>query len=139
MAGEENMVQVSASDWKMATEAHKLLDKLYTGAETSFDFKKMAKSAGYNVPELDTIEREKKPIMDKLASFEEENKKLKEEWETEKKTRAEREEEGKLKETALARRQKENDFRRRENEQGEGADVRHEKSRRRSCRCMGGL
>lgn len=82
---ESETVEVSKKELDILRNAHSMLDKLYNHPEKAMEFKKLAKEAGYKVPELDTIERVTKPYDDKLSGLSEENKKLKErldKWES---------------------------------------------------------
>lgn len=70
-------VVMSASEAKALKGAYDLMNKLYSHPEKGMDFKKLAKGAGFNVPELDTIEKVTKPYDEKMTAYEAENKKLK--------------------------------------------------------------
>ena len=72
------MVEMTKEQADLLKNAHAMLNKLYNHPEKAMEFKKLAKEAGYKVPELDTIERVTKPYDEKLNGFAEENKKLKE-------------------------------------------------------------
>lgn len=83
MSGE--MEEISASELAILRNAHSMLNKLYNHPDKAMEFKKLAKDAGYKVPELDTIERVTKPYDEKMTALEATNKKLIErldKWET---------------------------------------------------------
>lgn len=73
---DQEMVEVSKSEMAILKNAHAMLNKLYNDPDKAMDFKRLVKDAGYKVPELDTIERVTKPYDEKMAKFEETNKKL---------------------------------------------------------------
>lgn len=62
-------VTMSAEQAKVLQGAYNLMNKLYSG-EKAMPFKKMVKEAGFNVPELDTIEQVTKPYDEKLTAYE---------------------------------------------------------------------
>lgn len=70
------MEEVSASELAVLRNAHSMLNKLYNHPDKAMEFKKLAKDAGYKVPELDTIERVTKPYDEKMTALEATNKKL---------------------------------------------------------------
>lgn len=72
------MVEMSKQEADILRNAHSMLNKLYNHPDKAMEFKKLAKDAGYKVPELDTIERVTKPYDEKIGGLAEENKKLKE-------------------------------------------------------------
>jgi len=82
---DDETVQMTKQEADMLRNAHSMMSKLYNHPEKAMEFKKLAKEAGYKVPELDTIERVTKPYDEKMNGLSEENKKLKErldKWES---------------------------------------------------------
>lgn len=81
----DETVEISKAQLDILQNAHGMLSKLYNDPEKGLEFKKLAKSAGYKVPEVDLIEKVTKPYDEKFTAVEEENKKLKErldKWES---------------------------------------------------------
>lgn len=79
------MVEMTQEEATQLRNAHAMLNKLYNHPDKAMEFKKLAKEAGYKVPELDTIERVTKPYDEKIDGILDENKKLKErldKWES---------------------------------------------------------
>lgn len=72
----DDEVTMSKQELSVLQNAYSMLNKLYNHPEKAMEFKKLAKEAGYKVPEIDTIERVTKPYDEKLAAFEEKSKKF---------------------------------------------------------------
>jgi flagellar hook-associated protein FlgK len=70
-------VTMSAEQAKVLQGAYNLMNKLYSGKE-AMSFKKLVKSEGFAVPELDTIESVTKPYDEKLTAYEKKFKDLEE-------------------------------------------------------------
>lgn len=82
---DQEMVEMSKQEADILRNAHSMLNKLYNHPDKAMEFKKLAKEAGYKVPELDTLERVTKPYDEKMSGLADENKKLKErldKWES---------------------------------------------------------
>ena len=71
-------VEMSASQAALLRSSYDMMNKLYNHPDKAMEFKKLAKEAGYKVPELDVIEKVTAPYDAKIASITEENKKLNE-------------------------------------------------------------
>src|SRR5574337_56914 len=89
------MAEIDDKELDTLRRAYKLMDDLYSDKEYGMAFKKMmkAKAPESRIPELDIVESVTKPYDDKIASLVEENKKLREEWENDRKSRKDKEEE----------------------------------------------
>lgn len=85
-------VEITRGQLAMLQRGHSLLDKLYSSKETGTAFKRLAKTADpegklIKVPDIDIADEFAKPINDKLAALEEDNKKLRTSIEEDKKQR----------------------------------------------------
>jgi hypothetical protein len=72
----EEMIEMTVQEATILRNAHSMLNKLYNHPDKAMEFKKLAKDAGYKVPELDTIEKVTKPYDEKMSKLEETNSKL---------------------------------------------------------------
>lgn len=84
-------VELSEADYNILKAGYDTLNALWTNKDVSLDFKKLMKKVKpeTNIPELDIADRYAKPLEDKIAALEAENKKTREEIETDRKTRKE--------------------------------------------------
>jgi hypothetical protein len=75
---DDDTVTMTKAEATALQNAYGMLNKLYNHPDKAMEFKKLAKEAGYKVPELDTLEKVTKPIEEKFETVTAENKKLKE-------------------------------------------------------------
>src|SRR5208282_1740778 len=89
------MAEVDDNELAELRKAHGLLDKLYRSKDNGMAFKKLMKAEmpEAHIPELDILESVRKPYDDKLSAMEAENKKLREEWDADRKARSDKENE----------------------------------------------
>jgi hypothetical protein len=83
---EEDTVTMTKSEAASLQNAYNMLNKLYNHPDKSMDFKKLARDAGFKVPEVETLERFTKPYDEKMTGLEKKNKELSErldKWENE--------------------------------------------------------
>lgn len=76
----DEVVEVSKQQYEALNNAYSMLNKLYNHPDKAMEFKKLAKEAGYKVPELDTIERVTKPYDEKMSALEKNYKDLEEKY-----------------------------------------------------------